>query len=211
MWLLVSIFDSRRASFEPRRVDTHQWLAFVAYALLAAAGAWLCVSSPVTSRDWLLRWLGGAVFAYALMDGAASFSRAAHALFGVRLPPIHNHPILARSVSEFWNRRWNIIVHEMLDRHCFRPLARRGWVRLGMLAAFATSALIHFWIVVPPLGVRWAGVMAAFFAIQGAIVMLERKLAIARLRPGLAHTWTVAALLLSSPLFIEPFVRIMLG
>jgi hypothetical protein len=45
---------------------------------------------------------------------------------------------------------------------------------------------------------------ALFFLLQGVFILLERRLRVARWRPALAHVWTVALLVLSSPLFIEP-------
>lgn len=54
-----------------------------------------------------------------------------------------------------------------------------------------------------------AGTMLVFFLIQGVFVPCEFSVGVARWRPVLAHAWAVVAVLGSSPLFSEPFPRIL--
>ncbi len=111
----------------------------------------------------MLRWLGGALLIYGAADAANALTVTLLAAGGVRAPLQHRAPALARSVREFWAQRWNLNVQAWLARHAFRPLARRGHPRLGITAGFVLSALLHFWLVAAPLGLRWALPMAGFF------------------------------------------------
>src|SRR6185436_12373682 len=100
-------------------------------------------------------------------------------------------------------------VHIWLRAHCFLPVARRFGVAAGGLAAFAGSTLIHVAFTWPAVGARMAAWMGAFFLVQGVIVVAEQRLGVRRLPRPLAHAWTVAALLLPCPLFVEPGLRIL--
>jgi hypothetical protein len=153
--------------------------------------------------------LAGTVAAYCSFEVAESSLRALYAFGGVIIPRTHFDPIVSRSVGEFWGRRWNMIVHEMLRTHCFRPLARRGHLRAGVLAAFAASAALHFWIIFVPLGLRQAASMGGFFLLQGLFMLVERRLAVARWKRPWQHTWTVACVLGTSPLFTEPMLALL--
>ena len=81
-----------------------------------------------------------------------------------------------------------------------------------MAAAFTVSAALHVYCALPPLGPAWAGVMGAFFLVQGAAVVLERATGAPSGWPRPAqHAWTLVWLLASSPLFVEPFLRAVEG
>jgi hypothetical protein len=145
------------------------------------------------------------------------------------------------------------------------PLARRRHATLGICAAFAGSTALHFWFAWVPLDLVGGSMMASFFVIHGAAMLLERQLGArgethrgssrrdfrrgreaetqlyrayckfrrqsprrkdqARCREGFHHgllgaaswprgvgrAWTLAWLLLPSPLFIEPALRMLAG
>jgi predicted deacetylase len=110
----------------------------------------------------------------------------------------------SRSVAEFWARRWNAVVRTWLDRTAFRPLARNGWPRMGIFAAFALSAAIHAYLPLPALPLRYAGMMAAFFLLHGIVVLAERPLGVTGWPRWAGHAWTVAIFMATAPLFLEP-------
>ena len=119
------------------------------------------------------------------------------------------------SLSDFWSRRWNLLIHGLFRRSVFVPLTRgRGvpaWA--AGLAAFAISGAFHeyaFALQQPALR-QSAGRCALFFLAQAPIVSAE-KLLRARMAPpwpmsrsGLACTafWTLAIVPLA-PLFMHP-------
>jgi hypothetical protein len=210
VWLVLAFFDTRRVARAAPALDARLLGAALGYATLAAAGFWLSLAQADRldgAARLALRWGGGALASYAAVDAAVALLRATYRALGVVVPPFHRAPILSRSVQEFWGERWNLAVGEWLGRTCFLPLARRRRPLLGVAAAFLGSATLHFWFVFVPLGAALAGVMAAFFLVQGALVVLERALRVRRWRPALAHAWAVLAVLLPSPMFVEPVLR----
>jgi hypothetical protein len=210
-WLMVAIFDARAVRFEASTFDRATWLRCLAFCPPTALGFWLVltVDPDGTVETRVLRLLAGTLACYCSIEVAETMIRGVYALGGVIIPRVHFDPILSRSVGEFWGKRWNMVVHEMLRTHFYLPLVRRGHVRAGVLAAFGASALLHFWIIFVPLGLFEALRMASFFALQGLFMLLERALGVERWRRPLQHAWTVSCVLGTSPLFTEPMLWLM--
>lgn len=83
---------------------------------------------------------------YADFMACVSMARGAAALFGVHLAENFNHPYLALSVKEFW-QRWHISLSSWLRDYVYIPLGgnRRGRLRryVNLAAAFAVSGIWH--------------------------------------------------------------------
>jgi hypothetical protein len=129
-------------------------------------------------------------------------------LLGYSLPSMHRTPLFARSLSEFWARRWNIAVSAWLHNFVFRPLAGRGYARAGIAGCFVVSGLFHAWPMLAALGTTAALSTMAFFLIQGALVLVEKRLRVHTWPVALARVWTLTILLASSPLIIDPGLRV---
>jgi len=186
-----------------------------AFSAATAIGAWIAlgVAPTIAGRAASLgvRWLGGLLTVYALSEVAYASLDIAYRAAGFTPPRLHRNPALARSVRDFWGRRWNRVVGEWFDARLFRPRARRGQPLLGMTLVFLVSTLVHAYITHVALGAGWALVMSAFFLIQGAVALVEGPLGVARWRPAFAHAWTIAVMTATSPLFCEPFLRVVGG
>ena len=67
------------------------------------------------------------------------------ALCGFTPRTMFRAPLLAStSVSDFWGRRWNLLIHGLFRRTIFSPLTRRGVpARAAGALAFAVSGLFH--------------------------------------------------------------------
>jgi hypothetical protein len=211
---LFSPVDPRELRRRPREVSLRGLSRALAFLALAAAGAALAfVGAPALPQGTLaLRWLGGVVLIYGAAEALASGYATLMASLGFEVPDLIRDPILARSVARFWSRRYNLEVSRWLARHVHRPLAERDQPQLGRAAAFAVSAALHVYCTLPPLGLAWAGVMGSFFVVQGAAVVLERAPGAPGRWPRAAqHAWTVTWLLVTSPLFVEPFLRALEG
>lgn len=203
-WLfLLSIADLRKV--EPMRptLDVVAIRATVAYFVLAAVGV------ALVQHGW--RWVGGVVLIYAAADCAQACLRALAAALGKRVPILHRVPLAATSVRAFWSRHWNLTVSWWLRDHVAEPLRRAGRPVFGLVAAFVVSAAVHLWLVFVPIGLGPAITMAAFFVVQGILAALEGPLHVRRWPKGARHVWTLAALLVPSPLFVEPFIQVVIG
>lgn len=205
----------RRVSHVLALLDTRQ-LRPVAPSLDVATflrgGAWLAVAlTAVFSAEHaapLARWALGALFIYALAEAANNTILGVLAAFGQRSPPLHRTPIAATSLREFWGERWNLPVSRWLRAHCYLPLARRRHPRLGLALTFLVSAGLHAWAIAVSLGAAMAAMMAGFFVLQGLLIALEDYLDVDRWPSLTARAWTLACILVPSPLFCEPMLRL---
>jgi D-alanyl-lipoteichoic acid acyltransferase DltB (MBOAT superfamily) len=129
------------------------------------------------------------------------------------LARLHRSPAASLSVKEFWGDRWNRTVSMWFREHCLKPLARRTNAKLGMLASFLVSGILHAYLVIVALDVKWALVMLSYFLLQAIFVAIEIAIEIAidpkHWNPHLARVWTLTLMIASSPLFVEPALRIL--
>ena len=212
VWHMLATFDARRATSRPPGASLRAIAACLLAAAIALAAFYVAV--PVAGRltgaaHWALRWTAGLVFAVAAADAATRLLPIPYGLLGIAPPPLHDAPHLSRSIGELWFSRWNKSVGVWLRLNCFHPLARRGHPLAGLMAAFVASTLLHIYLTHIAIGLTWALVMGAFFALQIAFVLAERALQIRRWPPAAAHTWTLGLMSLASPLFVEPFLRLL--
>ena len=206
--MFTGLVDLRDATPIPPRFDPVSLVVVALWLGLAALG-WAIAHA---TDDRIVRWLGGVLVVYGLADVACATTVPIYAALGLRIPLQHHAPILATSVGAFWSKHYNLNVSTWLARHVHRPFARRGRAALGLAIAFLASALAHAWVAWAPLDLPLALVMASFFAVQAVPVLVERRWpAFARLPATARRAWTIAWLLLPSPLFVEPFLRILEG
>ncbi len=208
LWLFTALFDTRKVRSITPEISLSRFGAAVFYALLMGSGLWLAYALPAKGVGLVVRWFGGALFVYSMLDMGGALMDGTYRTLGIQVPPLHRAPILSASVSEFWSKRWNLNVHEWIREHVYAPLAGLGRPLLGLTAGFFASALLHAWLVYVPLGAVWALPMAAFFMLQAIFIGLERRLGVRRWGRAARHVWTVAAVLGPSPLFVEPFLQI---
>jgi alginate O-acetyltransferase complex protein AlgI len=119
-------------------------------------------------------------------------------------------PILAKSLSEFWSKRWNTAFRDLTHRFVFRPFAARGKARTGVFAVFLLSGLVHDLVISLPAGGPY-GLPTLYFLVQWLGLLVERSRFGKRL--GLGSGWRgrlFTAIVLVAPavgLFHPPFVR----
>ncbi len=182
-------------------------------ALFAVGVAALVIASslsppvpPYAPRGWP-RWLGASAAGYLIMEGATRQWVLALLPCGWRHRPYQRHPILSRTLAEFWGVRWSSVVHEWLRSNVYEPLSRRGAPRAGVVAAFFVSALLHAYFVWPAAGPLPALWMLGFFVAHGGGMLLEAKLAIRRWGRLQSRLFVIALFVATVPLFMEPILR----
>lgn len=203
---------------EPRRVDRIPSVMridlFIAgiFEIACAVFLFVCVKHlpraiPYAGMPSAMRTLVGGASAYFVVDGTARLLEALSRAIGLDLGPLHDAPILARTVGEFWSRRWNRAVHAWMNEFVFRPTTKRFGAAIGVLATFGVSAILHFVPITMAYDVRWAIPMGAFFLLHGVIVVIEAKLGVSRWPRALGHAWTLSMFALTAPLFVEPLLQ----
>lgn len=213
IWQFISPFDARETSRVAARVDVRAFGAALLQCAVCAAMIVLVQASPdlaPRSLGLAVRLAAGAAGTYTLVGGFAALTLALYRCAGVDFPPLQRMPIASRSVQEFWGERWNRTINRWLRRNCFAPLARRRAPRLGVVAAFTASALVHVWIVLAPLGATMALSMGCYFLVEAALLLIEAPLRVRRWPRPLQHTWTILAVAGPSPLFIVPMTALLL-
>lgn len=186
----------------------------LSWSVAAALALWLALFvAPELTKvpGFLLRCAAGAAFAYAGVEAALGLFLFVYRSGGLQPPSLHRQPILSTSIGEFWGRRWNRIVGSWLFVTFYRPLAARGRSLLGVLAAFAASALLHLYFTWAAIGFEPALRMALFFVAQLPLLLLEVRLGQARWPQLARRVWTIGWLTLTSPLFVEPMLDILAG
>lgn len=171
------------------------------FAVLAAIG-WEAAEALPAMLRYPLRLVCAAIGCLACVEFLESGVHLVTSALGFAVPRNFREPYLARSVGEFWGRRWNLIVVKWLRRNCFDRLRSRG-AGLALFASFALSAAMHAYLMAP-LGVAAAASMAGFFLAQPLFILAERRLGVRRWRMAAARAWTISALLVSLPLFLYP-------
>ena len=206
---LCSWCGTHQVSRRARSLDVASLLHLIVATAVLAIGMTAVIAVPDANFWLLLRWLAGGIMILAFAEMVTACFPLVATAFGVIVPPLMQSPYLSTSVGEFWTKRWNILASEKVFRpYCFAPLARRS-VGLALFAGFALSAVGHALMVFIALG-SWkiSLIWGTFFLVQPLLIIAERWLAVRRWRPASARVWTLAALAITSPLFVEPMLRI---
>ena len=112
---------------------------------------------------------------------------------GYVLPLVHDNPIVARSLAEFWGRRWNFWFSDwfrwvIFDRMRSRPV-------MAILIVFAVSGLMHEAIINLTLviltGHNLIGSMMIYFLVQGIGVLIEHRFLKAKATARRIFLWSV--------------------
>ncbi|KAI3466520.1 hypothetical protein Pfo_023183 [Paulownia fortunei] len=111
----------------------------------------------------------------------ALFAALAKALVSVELEPQFNEPYLATSLQDFWGRRWNLMVSNILHPTVYRPVGSvssrfmaRKWAPIpAVLATFLVSGLMHELVFCNFGRLRPTGEVMCFFLIHGVSLSLE--------------------------------------
>jgi len=139
-------------------------------------------------------------------------------LVGYDVEQLFVDPLLAKSVSEFWGKRWNIAFSDM-NRFVFVAAVRTALEedlsvskakskQAGIFAAFVASAILHECAITLPVLAGYGG-PSLYFLLQGFYVVLEKQPSmVARLErhPLLGRCITLAVIALPVPVcFVAQF------
>ncbi|CAJ1404105.1 unnamed protein product [Effrenium voratum] len=159
------------------------------------------------------------IFVYGMLATCMLHHRLIATLCGFETLQGMNAPLVkSTSFRDFWGRRWNMIIHNLMKRLIFAPLQHGGPLKknLAGAAAFLVSGLFHeyMWLllhVARPDGSRYVpGKVTAFFMVQfvatAAQVLLKKTplgLALGNLPAPCQTLLTTLCILPFGPLFLE--------
>ena len=187
----------------PDRAGALRALAVVAAQLaLVAAIQWALAQHDARP---VLHLVAAELCIYLLVSGLLNGLAATLTWHGIDHDRPFGTPLLARTPAEFWGRHWNTWVNHLLYRHVFLPAGGRRHPVRGTLAAFAASAAFHEYLV--DVGtLRFSGWMAAYFLVQGLLVVAtatKRVRRFARRAPRAAWALTLVVMLATGALFVR--------
>jgi alginate O-acetyltransferase complex protein AlgI len=167
------------------------------------------VSHVPDDAPLLAGWLGMVGCVLALHFGLFHVLSCLWRSAGLGAVPLMDWPIAARSVSEFWGRRWNRAFRDLAHRLAFRPLEPLVGAWGALAAGFLASGLIHELVISVPAEGGYGG-PTGYFLLQAAGIAAERSRIGRRLglRQGLAGRLFAAAVVVGplGLLFHRPFV-----
>jgi len=197
------------ASKRPARPKAREWFWATLKTALGVALLWV-VARRVPEQQALVRgWIGLFGMIFMLHFGSFHLIALFWQTVGVDAQPIMSKPILSKTLSEFWGKRWNLGFRQLAHDLIFRPLHKRVGIATAGLLVFVTSGLIHDLVISLPAR-RGYGLPTGYFILQGLGVMLERSRLGRRLGLQTGPTaWIFMVLVTAVPafwLFHPPFV-----
>ena len=182
------------------------WTAAAVKTLIGAGMVWFAVPR-IPADAWLVRgWVGMVGIIMMLHFGIFHLLALSLQVCGFNARPSMQAPLLARSLADFWGRRWNTAFNVLADRYGFRLLTPRIGPRAALGVVFLASGLLHEVVITLPARTGY-GLPTAYFALQAAGIFVER-LPLFRSRPWLKRLF--AWVVLVAPLgwlFPPVFVR----
>jgi hypothetical protein len=149
-----------------------EWLWVSAKTALGVVLLW--VFARQTSQPLLQGWIGLLGLIFVLHFGSFHLISVFWRSMGIDAQPIMSNPIAAKTLSEFWGKRWNLGFRHLAHDFIFSPLHKRiGAAGAGFLV-FVVSGLIHDLVISLPARGGY-GLPTAYFILQGLGVMFERS------------------------------------
>ena len=210
MSYLFTWFGTREVKRRTRAFELKSLLHLIA-ATLVFSTAMVAVKAVSAADGWAVaRLLSGGIMIMAAAEMITAGHNFTASFIGVTAPALMQSPFLSTSLGEFWTKRWNPAASSLVFRAClFRPLSRRGPV-LALWAAFFASAVAHALLPYMAMGKLGISLLCgAFFLAQPPLIAAERWLQVRRWKSGAARVWTLAALTIASPLFVEPLLQLL--
>jgi hypothetical protein len=203
-----SWLGTREVHRRPCSFNRASLLQLLAATLVLAAAIAAVKAVPLSGSWWPVRWLAGGIMIMAFAEMVTKAHYFLTALMGLHSPALMESPWLSRSIGEFWTKRWNPATSLGFRKYFFAPLARRE-AGLALCAAFLASAVAHVLLPYMATG-RWAISLlcGSFFLVQPLFIAAERRMKARHWRPAAGRAWTLGALAVASPLFVEPALQV---
>ena len=104
--------------------------------------------------------------------GIVNISTAAWRRCGVEAPELFRAPYRARTLKEFWGRRWNVAFSEMTASIAYRPLKHKVGEKPAMVVSFLLSGALHEIAISLPVRSSY-GLPMLYFIIHAVAMRVE--------------------------------------
>ena len=199
-------FENPAPSAKPRARE----FAFAALkTILGAVLLWVVARRALPVNPLLAGWTGMIGLIFLLHFGFFHLLSLAWRTAGVNAPPLMRAPLLARSLGEFWGKRWNTAFNYLVAKFLFGPTYRAFGVPVATMFVFLASGLVHDLVITIPARGGY-GLPTLYFLLQGAGVLFEHTRVARRLGiNGGFRGWLFMAIITAGPafwLFPPPFI-----
>jgi hypothetical protein len=93
---------------------------------------------------------------------------------GKNVKPIMDAPWKAKTLSEFWGKRWNMAFRDAAHLIIFNPLRKKVGTKVAIFAVFLFSGIVHEAVISVPAGGGYGGPMI-YFLLQFIGLILQKK------------------------------------
>lgn len=217
-FVLAAAHDTRAVCFEAQRVFDGSVLRTYLISMAATAAAATAAAAPLLQGVWwgVPQSIVLGLCAMSALFALDAFFRGLWLAAGVRLRSTMNSPWRSTSVSEFWGKRWDRFVRDMLSDLVFKPLRQRGVAReWAVLATFSASAFLHAFPLLATGGAGsafQAGGVVAYFWLQALAVAVEsgwpNLVKRARSSRWGCQLWVLVVVVLPAQLLCAPYFTV---
>lgn len=197
------------ADKHPIKPTAQDWLWTTLKTALGVALLWMVARRIPEQQNLLRGWIGLFGLIFLLHFGSFHLIALFWQTVGIAADPIMSKPILSKTLSEFWGKRWNLGFRQLAHDLIFRPLHKHTGVATAGLLVFVASGLIHDLVISLPARGGY-GLPTGYFLLQGLGVTLERSTLGRRLGLQKGPTaWIFLLIVTAAPafwLFHPPFV-----
>jgi hypothetical protein len=165
-----SFLDETRHPLAPRFAA---WLWAILKTVLGALLLWFVARSWPATRPLLRGWTGMLGVIFLLHFGLFHILALFWQRLGFQAAPIMRAPLRARSLSEFWGKRWNLGFRQLAHDLIFQPLHKYIPAGFASSLVFVVSGLIHDLVISVPAHAGY-GLPTAYFTLQGLGIVVER-------------------------------------
>jgi hypothetical protein len=165
----ASFLDETKRPQVPHFAD---WFLAFFKTVIGVCLLWF-VARNVPSQALLRGWVGMLGLIFLLHFGVFHILALFWRSCGVQATPIMRAPFRARSLGEFWGKRWNLGFRELGHDLIFVPLHKHLSAGFASLAVFVVSGLIHDLVISVPARAGF-GLPTAYFTFQGLGALVER-------------------------------------
>ena len=210
LWPGMDAHTFLNPKFRPVSPPVREWLFAILKIVFATLLIWVVPQMIPPHLPLLRGWIGMTGLIFFLHFGTFHLLSVLWRNAGINAEPIMQCPVLAKTVGEFWSKRWNRGFNNLVHDYIFEPLHDRLGVPQAMLLTFLASGLIHEAAISVPARAGY-GLPTVYFLLQGAAILVQRSHFGRRagLRRGaLARVFTLFAVAAPSywP-FPPPFIR----
>jgi len=159
---------------QPDRPKLKEWLRATTKTALGIVLLWVIAHRIPAEQSLLRGWIGLFGLIFLLHFGSFHLVSLFWRTNGIVAAPIMSSPILSKTLTEFWGKRWNLGFRQLAHEFIFTPLQRHTGASIAGLLVFVASGLIHDLVIsVPACG--GYGLPTAYFIIQGLGIVFERS------------------------------------